>query len=106
MKGNRTALIAGGICLLLTISTLYAQVIEVPVQPLNSNVIYLYQEGLPQDVDIETYARTGEVVLMQGQDILPRALYKQCITKAQRGTFQVKRLIISGAANTQDRQPV
>ena len=70
MNGNRITLIAGIVCLLFAISALNAQV-KVPLQPLNSNVIYLYQEGLPQEVDIETYSRTGEVVLLQGKDILP-----------------------------------
>jgi len=70
MKGNRIALIAGVLCLLFAISTLYAQITEAPIEALNSKVIYLYQEGLSEDVDLETYSRTGEVIL-QGQDILP-----------------------------------
>ncbi len=69
MGKYRIVLLACLLCLVFAISIPYAQQFEFAEQP--SRVIRLYNENLPDNIDLEAYLERGEVVLFGGQEILP-----------------------------------
>ncbi len=69
MGKYRITLLACLLCLVFAVSILYAQQFAFVEQP--TRVIRLYNQNLPDNIDLEAYLERGEVVLRGGQEILP-----------------------------------
>jgi hypothetical protein len=69
MGKYRIMLLACLLCLVFVISIPYAQQFEFVERP--TRVIRLYNENLPEDIDLDAYLETGDVVILGVQEILP-----------------------------------
>jgi hypothetical protein len=69
MSKHRIVLLACFLCLVFIVSIPHAQQFVPIEQP--ADVIRLYNENVPDDVDLETYIETGEIKLLGGIKLLP-----------------------------------
>ncbi len=70
MYRRLSALLLCFLLLLLFISHLYSQDIELKEQP--DRAVYLYQDGMPRDVvDLEEYTQSGKIEPLTSHEILP-----------------------------------